>query len=168
MHRSECMRVPKSNVWAPPEVVLAVTLSHPNLVRSYKYALALHQAPAVPRGEIKPRMPHYFLLSGSFAFLLFCVKPRHGHDISVYALALHQAPAVPHSEIKPSCPASFCFLLFCFLYFLCPNHAMAIIIPSFPFPDCLHHCIIVEGLSVTRSWSVCCALEVSCSCWPYQ
>lgn len=50
LYEAECVRVGKSGTFAPPEMVIGVTLSHPNLVRCYKYAVALHDAADKPHG----------------------------------------------------------------------------------------------------------------------
>lgn len=51
LHQDECVLVAQSGMWAPPEAVSSVTLSHPNLVRTYKYAVAQHPAPNTPQGK---------------------------------------------------------------------------------------------------------------------
>lgn len=44
-HQKECIETGRNGgVWAPPEAILSTTLSHPHLVRGYKYAVCMHPA----------------------------------------------------------------------------------------------------------------------------
>ena len=53
LHQSECVQVGRSGHYAPPEAAVGVNLSHPHLVRAFKYATVAHPAPASPSGTLR-------------------------------------------------------------------------------------------------------------------
>lgn len=56
-HQKECIETGRNGgVWAPPEAILSTTLSHPHLVRGYKYAVCMHPA-ASSKGSYLRAMP---------------------------------------------------------------------------------------------------------------
>lgn len=52
LFQSECVPVGRSGYYAPAEATASVQLSHPQLVRSYKYAVLTRPAPTTPTGAV--------------------------------------------------------------------------------------------------------------------
>lgn len=66
---SECIRMDAFNSWVPPEAAMAVSLSHPHLVRTYKFVL-----PA-PVSLCYPLLNTQLLLSSPLLLLFIAFKP---------------------------------------------------------------------------------------------